>query len=175
MPSFPNKKGLTQARASKNPPPTKIPTSESPQPVGSRKDAHKKPTTIPGNVITSGMILWSQSIQATTRNTDTNPAYTIVGHVRPNRQATRRYPRPLANSIMGYLDGIPAWQARHLPSSQMKLKRGTLSYQHICLPQCGHADRGATTDCPVGTLCTQTVKKLPMIVPRIKTLGQTIQ
>ena len=90
MPSFPNKKGLTHARASKNPPPTNRPTSELTQPVGNRKDAHKKPTTIPGNVITSGMILWSQSIQATTRNTDTNPAYTIVGHVSPNRQTTRR-------------------------------------------------------------------------------------
>jgi hypothetical protein len=86
-------------------------------------------------VITSGIILWSQSIQATTRNTDTNPAYTIVDHVVPNRQTTRRYPKPFANSMMGYLGGIPAWQARHLPSNQMKLKRGTLSYQRICLPQ----------------------------------------
>src|SRR3989442_683471 len=68
---------------------------------------------------------------------------------------------PTSASISGYCLEMGLWHQRHLPRSHSHEKTGMLSRQAMGCWQCGHVERGRSSDWSRGSRRMHTLRKLP--------------
>src|SRR5438045_7071421 len=134
--------------------------------LGTRYE-HKKPTTIPPIVISSGIMKCSKSMNVAAISPAKKIAYTTASPTdcRPKLTQHPRNTAAVNNSTRKYSAEIRAPQFRHFPPRYTHVSSGTFRYHGIAYLHSGQCDGGDTMLSPSGIRCMHTLRKLPTIEP----------
>src|SRR5436309_5711686 len=90
-----------------------------------------------------------------------NSAAATACNVMPYANKETPNSTPTSASMSGYCLEMGLWHQRHLPRSHSQEMTGMLSRQAIGCLQCGHVDRGRSSDWSRGSRRMHTLRKLP--------------
>jgi len=107
------------AKRKSNPPPTKRPTSEFKRLIFGTRKENKIPKTIPGRVITSGIIRCLKSMKKTAIREQLRNIYARLSQLNPDFKKMKTNKSAEDSSTRGYLMGILVLQFRHLPFNKI--------------------------------------------------------
>src|SRR5882724_11264427 len=142
-----------------------MPAVESP--MGTR-NASARPMARPGKLTRSGSMRTRKSVTTRTMIRQEKRSHFRVRRVMSNSYQVRTKMRPVANSTRGYIGEMGRAQLRHLPRRSSQPKTGILSYGLIGLRQRGQREPGEMMETPSGMREMQTLRKLPMTMPKRK-------
>src|SRR6266540_4452457 len=95
------------------------------------------------------------------RSSVPNSAAATACNVMPYASNETPNSTPTSASMRGYCLEMGLWHQRHLPRSHSQDKTGMLSRQAMGCLQCGHVERGRSSDWSRGSRRIHTLRKLP--------------